>query len=100
MSGNIFMLEEGEWVSLGFVDDGGLQLSSDESDDEWASYVDVIRDITEMSFTFDIECCDGSLRRFIEALYVVDKLEVRRMRSEFARRRRIGGTGRHRGGRL
>lgn len=97
MSGTMFVKDEGGWKPIGHVDESSIQITCDYDDGNvFDGYASILRD----SFSCSIEMSANAIGRIFDAFYFAHRREARRLRADFARRRKLGGTRRHKGGRL
>lgn len=97
MSGTMFVKDEGGWKPLGHVDESSIQITCDHDDGNvFDGYASILRE----PFSCSIEMSVNAIGSFFEAYRFAFRREARRLRADFARRRKLGGNRRHKGGRL
>ena len=97
MSGTMLVKDEGGWKPLGHVDESSIHITCDHDDGNvFDGYASILRG----PFSGSIEIAANVMDSLFEALYLAPRREARKFRADFARRRKLGGTRRHKGGRL
>lgn len=96
MSGTMFVKDCDWWKPIGYVGEDSVQVTCADAS-EWT---DGLANVISGSFSCSIEMSADAIGRVIEALCIAPRREARRLRADFARKRKLGGTRRHVGGRL
>lgn len=96
MNGTMFVKSDDGLKPVGYVDEESVRMTCAAVSESLHGLADVISG----SFSCSVKMSADAICRVFEELYIAPRRKARRLRADFARRRKLGGTRRHKGGRL